>query len=94
MACLINGDKMTINQELLTIFEDKIKPHIFINQENKCWEWTRSQISNSKRKHIKSGPFCSKECCGKFTREVQLKRREPKLELHYKNVTYYREKLV
>ena len=42
MTCLINGDKMTINQELFTIFEDKIKPHIFINQENKCWEWTRS----------------------------------------------------
>ena len=58
------------------------------------FELTRAQISNGKRKGIRSGPFCSKECRGKFTREVQLKRREPKLDLHYQNVTYYREKLV
>lgn len=58
------------------------------------FELTSAQISNGKRKCIKSGPFCSKKCRGKFTREVQLKRREPKLDLHYQNVTYYREKLV
>lgn len=58
------------------------------------FELTRAQISNGKRKGIRSGPFCSKTCRGKFTRELQLKRREPKLATHYKNVTYYKEKLV
>ena len=46
-------------------------------QCGKHFELTRDQIHGQKRKHVRSGPFCSKSCRGSFSREVQLKRRSP-----------------
>lgn len=33
---------MKINEDLLKVFDEKIRPHILISEETSCWEWTRS----------------------------------------------------
>lgn len=33
---------METNEDLYKVFEEKIRPHVIVNEESGCWEWTRS----------------------------------------------------